>query len=149
MAYATVQDCIDRQGAEALRELADDAAAAADAFAWTRLEKALDDASDEIDAYIGARHRLPLDPVPRLLTRLCVEIGAYRRAADAGMVTEEIRDRYDRAIRLLKDIEAGKASLGAVDPDPPADAAGRAAQVVQVASGPARVMDRDSVKGMF
>lgn len=142
MAYATVRDCIDRRGAEGLRELADDPNAPAAEFAWTRLEKALDDASDEIDSYIGARHALPLDPVPRLLTRLCVEIGIGIRAAEADRGTEMRRKRYEEAIRLLKDIEAGKASLGAQDPDPPAEAASGGAPRFAQAS-PARQFGRD------
>ncbi len=118
--YASVQDCIDRRGEESLRELADDPHA--DTLAWSGLEAALGDASDEIDAYVGARHELPLEPAPRLLGRLCVEIGVYRRADTAARSTEEMRKRFEDAIRLLKDIQAGRASLGAADPDPPAEA---------------------------
>ncbi|MDE0382398.1 MAG: DUF1320 domain-containing protein [Defluviicoccus sp.] len=143
MAYATVQDCIDRRGEESLRELADDPHA--DALAWDALERALEDASDEIDAYVGARHDLPLDPAPRILVRLCVEIGVYLAAADADQGTDERRRRYEGAIGLLRDIREGRASLGAADPDPPAEAE---APVVQVESFP-RVMTRDSLRGML
>ena len=141
--YATVQDCIDRRGEEALRELADDPHA--DDLAWSALESALEDASDEIDAYVGARHELPLDPVPRLLVRLCVEIGAYRRADTADIATEEMRKRYEDAIRLLRDIQSARASLGVRDPDPPAEASGPAVRF----SGPERVMTRESLKGIL
>ncbi len=118
MAYATVRDCVERRGEEDLRPLADDPHA--ETLAWDELEAALEDASDEIDAYIGARHELPLDPVPRVLQRLCVELGIYRRADSADRGTEEMRRRYEDGIRLLKDIQSGRASLGPADPDPPA-----------------------------
>lgn len=145
MAYATVQDCIDRRGGEEpLRELADDPHA--DTLAWGALERALEDASDEIDAYVGARHDLPLDPVPRLLVRLCVDIGVYRRAADADQSTDERRRRYEDALGLLRDFQAGRASLGAADPDPPAEA--EAPAVTVDAAGP-RVMTRQSLRGML
>ena len=144
--YATVQDCIDRRGEEGLRELADDPHADADAaaLAWGSLELALQDASDEIDAYVGAQHSLPLDPVPRLLVRLCVEIGIYRRGAEADSGTDEQRQRYEDALRLLKDIKAGTASLGINDPDPPAEAS---APAVEFVSAP-RELTRDSLRGL-
>ena len=138
--YAAAQDCIDRYGAEALRELADDPHA--DALAWSRLEAGLADASDEVDAYLGARHPLPLAPVPRLVERLCVDIGIYRRSLAADTRTDEQRQRYEDAIALLRRIESGEASLGAADPDPPAEAESSS---VQFASAP-RVMAREDLK---
>ena len=144
MAYASAQDCIDRHGAEALRELADDHHAGT--LAWTALELCLSDASDEIDAWLGARHELPLDPIPRIATRLCVEIGIYRRALDADRRTDEQRQRYEDAVALLKKVGSGEASLGAADPDPPSEAEG---PVVSVTPGPERVMDRDSLGGIL
>ena len=141
--YATVQDCVDRRGEESLRELADDPHA--DTLAWSGLEEALGDASDEIDAYIGARHELPLEPVPRVLQRLCVEIGIYRRADSADRGSEEMRKRYEDGIRLLKDIRSGKASLGIADPDPPARAESPSASF----DAPARVLTRDSLRGVL
>ena len=140
--YASVQDCIDRRGEEGLRMLVDDPHA--EAPAWSVLELALADASDEIDAYVGAQHALPLDPVPRLLVRLCVEIGIYRRAAEADVGTDEQRRRYEDALGLLRDIEAGKASLGINDPDPPAEAADPAVEF----ESPARELTRESLRGL-
>lgn len=139
MAYATAQDCRDRRGGRAVERLQDGNGSN------KPLERALDDASDEIDLYLGARHQLPLDPVPRVLKRLCVEIALYRAAADAARLTDEARQRYEDAIRLLKDIEAGKASLGAADPDPPAEAEDSA---VFVDGANERVMTRESLRGL-
>lgn len=141
--YATVQDCIDRRGEEGLRELADDPIAGE--LAWSGLERALGDATDEIDAYVGARHELPLDPVPRVLRRLCVEIGIYRRADSADRGTDEMRKRYEDSIRMLRDIQSGKASLGVADPDPPARAESPAVSV----ESSSRVMTRESLQGVL
>ena len=140
--YASLQDCIDRRGGDAVLLLQD--VKGADPPAYTELETALRDASEEIDAYLGSRHGLPLDPVPELVRRLCVEIAVYRRSEDAGILTNERSRRYDDAVRLLKDIAAGRASLGAEDPDPPTEAAG---QVVAVDSDP-RVLSRETLRGI-
>ena len=138
--YASAQDCIDRLGEAAVRLLGD--VKGGDPPAWTLLGKALEDASEEIDSYVAARHELPLDPVPRLLVRLCVEMGVYRRAEGAGLRTDERRRRYDDAIRLLRDIQSGRASLGIADPDPPAPAEGPG---VLFDPGAPRVMARGSL----
>ena len=141
--HATVQDCIDRRGGKAIRLLAD--VKGADPAAYTLLEKALVDASEEIDAYVGARHELPLEPVPTLVVRLCVEMAVYRRSEGAGLRTKERRQRYDDAVRLLRDIQSGRASLGVRDPDPPAAAESPAVEF----SGPGRVMTRESLRGIL
>ena len=138
--YATESDCIDRRGEDALRPLADDRDAGT--LSWTLLRQNLKDASEEIDSYLAARHDLPLDPVPRLLVRLCIDIGIYLRAESAALLADQDTRRYDGAVRLLRDIAAGRAALGIADPDPPAPAADPGAEF---APGPARVMARDSL----
>ncbi len=141
--YATVTDCIARLGAEAVLLLEDVKGAGTPAY--SQLESALADASEEIDAYIGARHELPLDPPPRLLVRLCVEIAAYRRSNGLGQSTDDETRRYEGAVRLLKDIAAGKASLGAADPDPPAAAESPGV----LAEAAPRVFERAAAKRML
>ena len=138
--YASESDCIDRRGEEALRRLADDRDA--DALSWTLLRQNLKDASEEIDSYLAARHDLPLDPVPRLLVRLGVDIGIYLRAESADLLADQDSTRYAGAIRLLRDIAAGRAALGIADPDPPAPAAEPGAEF---APGLSRVMTRGSL----
>lgn len=141
--YATVQDCIDRLGSEAVLLLAD--AKGADPPAYEALETALVDAAAEIDAYVGARHEVPLDPVPVLAKRLSVDIAAYRRSPSAGPATKEREKRYEDAVRLLRDVADGKVSLGARDPDPPAESDGAA---VSIEAAP-RVMTRTGLRGIL
>lgn len=112
MPYATAQDIIDRlpEGSDGLLLLADrDADGVADAVV---VAGALKDASDEVDAYIGARYALPLAAVPALLTRLTTDIAIYRMARDAARATEENRTRYEDAVALLKAIARGDATAG-------------------------------------
>lgn len=137
--YATVSDCTARRGSRAVEVLQDKAGTDGP------LERALDDASAEIDGYVGARHALPLDPVPRILVSLCVDLAFCRAASDAARLTDEDRRRHEGAVRLLRDISRGAVSLGAKDPDPPAEAASPAASVE---SAP-RVMTRSSLRGIL
>lgn len=143
--YATVQDCIDRLGAEAVEQLADNPCPPdGEARSHTALETALADASEEIDGYVGARHELPLEPVPGLLKRACVDLGVWLRCADSLLATD-IREKRAEAVRkLLRDVSKGLVSLGVADPDPPASAEDPA---VSVDAAP-RVMTRESLKGV-
>ena len=137
--YASVQDCIDRRGERAVGVLRDPEGTDGP------LERALADAAAEIDAYIGARHDVPLDPVPAIVQLACVDIGMYRAASDAARLTDEARRRYDDASRLLRDVARGVISLGARDPDPPASATSPAVLL----DAPPRVMTRKSLKGIL
>ena len=144
--YATVQDCIDRLGSEAVDRFADDPyPPEGTARAWTALETALADASEEIDGYVGARHELPLDPVPGVLVRACVELGAWLRCQDADLATDRMRERVSDVRKLLRDIAEGRVALGSRDPDPPAQADSPAASF----DAPSRVLTRESLKGVL
>ena len=143
MSYADVQDVVDRLGQDAVDQMADDAYA--DTKAFTLLAGALADASEEIDGYVGARHALPLDPVPGSLVRICVQIGVYLRCSSADLATDLQKDRAESARRLLRDVAKGVVSLGQGDPDPPASASEPG---VQFESG-AQVMDRDSLRSVL
>ncbi|MBI1495398.1 gp436 family protein [Halocynthiibacter styelae] len=113
MQYATRSDIVNIYGAEYLEDLtpvdvADPQAA---------VDQALDDASAEIDGYLSARYDLPLPRQPRLLRRPCVDIAAYILANAHTRLTDTMEKRYDQAISFLTKIAAGKAGLGADEPD--------------------------------
>lgn len=113
MAYATEQDIIDRYGEAALIVASDhDEDGAADPEV---VAKGLQDASEEIDVYVGGRYTLPLSPVPPVLKRLCVDISLYRMSKPPA-ITDELRRRYEDAVRLLKMISEGKVTLGESTP---------------------------------
>ncbi|KAB7624325.1 gp436 family protein [Alkalilimnicola sp. S0819] len=127
--YATEQDIIDRYGEEALVLAADrDGDGQADAGV---VDRALADATAEVDTYLAARYALPLASTPAVLTRLTVDIAVYRLspAADAG--TDERRQRYEDATALLSRIARGGVSLGL--PVPPASSNG-----IATVTGPER-----------
>jgi len=112
MPYCTVQDLIDRFGETEILELTDrDQSGAVDEVA---ANGAIEDASAEVDGYIGSKYSLPLDSPPAVLTRIAADIARYR--LHDNLATEEVRKRYDDALRFLKSVGKGEISLGVADP---------------------------------
>lgn len=108
MPYANLQDLIDRFGERELGQVAQ--GAALDVIDADRVERAIDDASGEIDGYVGTRYPLPLEPTPTLLRRIACDIARYRLYDDAA--PEEVRQRYEDCARVLRHIADGTVSLG-------------------------------------
>lgn len=115
MAYATYDDMIAQWGLiEVTRSSDRDGDDVADVGV---VEKALDDATAEIDSYIAVIYKLPINPVPFILTTHCGAMALYRMSLDGGSYTKEKRQRYEDALKWLQAVAAGKASLdGAVQP---------------------------------
>ena len=117
MAYATIQDCIDRKDQDLLLVLLD-LTEPADLASSARLGEALDDATQEIDGYLGARYTLPLPTAPKLLKRHAIDIALYQIASEADKATDELRLRYTDAVKLLEKISKGTVTLGLPEPEP-------------------------------
>jgi len=113
MPYATQQDMVDRFGEVEIINLTDRADPPAGVIDADVLDRALTDAADEIDAYVGARHPLPLVSVPPVLARVACDVTRYRLSDDCGVLTEEVENRYKNALRFLRDVSAGRVNLGA------------------------------------
>ncbi|WP_018169093.1 gp436 family protein [Thioalkalivibrio sp. ALMg9] len=112
MSYATQADLIDRFGEGEILDLADrDGDGTPDTDV---VEGALSDAASLIDSYVGRRMRLPLDPVPEVLTRVACDLARYYLYEHRA--TDEVTRRHEAAMRYLRDIAEGKASLGADAP---------------------------------
>ena len=137
--YATEQDCIDRYSEDLLLVVAD---RDGDGMIETAvLDRALADATSEIDAYLGARYELPLASHPEVLKRLAVDMAIYRLCSEADHLTDERRTRYEDALRLLRGIAKGELTLGLPDPEPTTVHAVRT-------RGPERRFTRDSMRGL-
>lgn len=135
MSYCALQDLIDRYGETEILELTDrDQSGDIDEDV---ADRAIDDASAEVDGYIGGKYSLPLDSPPAVLTRITADIARYRLYDN--IATEEVRRRYEDALRFLKAVGKGEISLGA---DPPPASAGS----VYVDRG-RRVFDDDGMEG--
>ena len=110
MAYATVNDMVAQLDEAEVLSLSDrtssgvvDDALVADALAR---------ASSEIDSYLATRHQVPLTVVPSMLKTRCVEIAYYLLCRGARVMNDDVRELYNDAVRWLRDVAAGKASLG-------------------------------------
>lgn len=138
MAYATMQDLVERFGEQELIQLTDREQARV--IVTEVVERALADADAEVDGYIGARYALPLPRVPILLVGTAANIARFRLMGDA--TTEEARKRYEDAIKLLRLIARGDVTLPSAEPVPPA------ADGITVAQrSPARQFDVDALSG--
>lgn len=108
MSYATQADLEARYGAEEVLQLAD---RNGDGLADTGvIEQALADAGAEIDGYLGSRYQLPLANAPQVINVYACDIARYRLYASAA--TEEVRNRYQDALKFLKLAAEGKVMIG-------------------------------------
>ena len=137
MPYATQANLVDRFGETELVQLTDRATPPAGTIDATVVTRALTDADNKINSYLAARYTLPFASVPEILLQLACDIARYYLYEDR--VTEIVQKRYDNAIAQLRDISAGKASLGL---DAEGDVAAPAAGGGPVASGGDRVFTR-------
>ncbi len=116
---------------------------AAAAKALAVLQRALDDARDAINGYISGRYTLPLTQVPQILERLACELARYYLYDD--QVTDPIKARHDAAIKLLGDVAAGRAQLGAELQSAQQPASAATAEVVSAGTVWARQRSRGFV----
>lgn len=93
---------------------------AATAKALTLVNSALADADSDIDGYVSTRYTVPLVPVPTVVKRLACDLARYYLYDDQA--TETVQKRRDAAVSTLRDISAGKVSLGDSSVSTPAPA---------------------------
>lgn len=144
MAYAVAQDMIDNFTEAELVELTNRAAPTATTIATDVLEQALAEAAAEMDAYIGARYDLAavqaLAPTPSNLVRLNCDIARYR--LDADCTREPVIQRYEDAIKFLRDLVKGLVSLGLDD-----ESATTTGGAAPTRATPTRVFTQDTMRG--
>ncbi|MEM0953293.1 MAG: DUF1320 domain-containing protein [Pseudomonadota bacterium] len=106
--YCTEQDLETRFGADELDTVAwDPDTGARDTEKITR---ACQDATETINAYIGAIATVPLaEPVPEVIVRLACDMARYRLHDNNPL--DEVTKRFEAALRMLRDFSDGKAVL--------------------------------------
>lgn len=104
------------------------------------VDVALNDATNEIDAYVATRYTVPMNPVPAILKRICADIARYRLYDENPL--DEVESRYKQAITTLRDIANGRASLK--DPSAPTTTS---SQVEVLKTDCDRVFTQDSMRG--
>lgn len=110
MTYALKTDMQTALGDDELIQLTDRDTPPLNVIDDTVLTRALQAADGEIDSYIGGRYSLPLAIVPTILRDAAIDIARYR-LHDRG-ASDLVTDNYKGRIAWLRDVAAGKASLG-------------------------------------
>ncbi len=136
--YFDRQDYVDRHGEAELLQLTDRDGDGLEDLGV--LDRAVTDGEAEIDAYVGARYKLPLATAPELLKRIARDIVRYNLFDQRA--PEEVRLRYTRAVKLLESIRTGETSLG-LPPASTPDGGRVIGGEIQV-SGPPRIFKRDA-----
>lgn len=77
-----------------------------------KLELALTRASNVIDGYLVGRYKTPWPDSPGILVGYCCDIARYQLATDYRRLSDEIKLRYDDAIKFLTKVSEGKINLG-------------------------------------
>lgn len=122
-------------GADLSGYTAEEQAAAQAALA--RVERALEDARQTIDSYLGGRYQLPLTQAPEVLERIAGQLARYFLYDDSA--TEQIANLYKDSIKFLESVASGRVQLG---PTTTGTTAQPSAGAEMVSGG--RVFGRDS-----
>lgn len=108
MTYCTQQNLTTRYGQDELIQLTDKANVGQ--LDTDVINSAIADAGSIIDGYLGGRFVIPVSPVPRSLERIACEITRYYLYEN--LAPDEVKDRYNKAVAMLKDIASGKMVIG-------------------------------------
>jgi phage gp36-like protein len=116
VAYATTQDVLDRLGADVALRLAKDPEGELDT---AKLERALADATGEVDSYLGQRYSIPVSPVSEQLVRIVLDLAIFQLFMWRGFDPErdvEVKIARDAAVQWLERVARGLAGIGAAEP---------------------------------
>ncbi|MCS4503891.1 DUF1320 family protein [Arhodomonas aquaeolei] len=108
MTYAAVTDLVERFGEEEIIQLTDRSHTGS--IDGAVAERALGDATAEIDGYLAARYVLPLEHTPVVLVRLCADLARYYLYDDHA--PEQVSERRKAAVETLRRLSAGQVALG-------------------------------------
>lgn len=111
--YCTRDDLVTRFGDAEVLQLSDRARTGMidDAV----VAQSIADAAAEIDGYLASRYELPLAAVPTVLVLYACDIARYRLFEDGAY--EQVVERYNTALRYLREVAAGRVQLLPVGPD--------------------------------
>ena len=119
MSYVTQQGLVERYGEQQLVELTDRSSIPPTTIDATVVARAIADADALIDGYVGKRYALPIAAVPDLLERLAADVARFFLYGPLG-ATEAVRQAYEDALRMLRDIAAGTLQLDLAGVEVPA-----------------------------
>ena len=146
MIYASQADITDLYGERVLYVADRDGDGVPDVPA---IERALLEASAEIDSYLATRYALPLPDGTdvSVLRKLAVDIAVYTLALSRDVLTDEITKRYENAVASLRRLAKGEQTLqlpADPDTDPEDPHADGPRAIVQ--GGPERLFSREKMR---
>ena len=109
MPYCTLADLQSRFGPDEIARISDRAVPRKGAADADVVSAAIAQADAEIDGYLGVVLTLPLASTPELVKNLSCVISRYR--LHENQATERVAEDYKDAVRMLRDISAGRLSL--------------------------------------
>lgn len=146
MAYCTLSDITGVIPQRELIQLTDDDIPPA-AVNQAVVDQAIAAADTLINGYIGDRYSIPFTGVPELLKTIALDVVVYRiyLRRKKGDPPEGIKAAYDNSLKLLRDVQAGKLSLGVTDTG--AVVPQNSAAAPSISSSP-RLCSRESMQGL-
>lgn len=119
--------------------------AAREAALLPLMQEAIEDACAEIDGYLNKRYPVPLNPVPRVVTKFAKDMALFnlmsRMGIDEGERENVVQTRYKNAVRFFEGVARGLMEIGVKLPSQEATTGFKM-------EGPPRLFSRDSLKGM-
>ncbi len=113
MVYCTVPQLIGLFGESEILQLSHLDNSSATTIDTVRVNAAIAYAQDEINSYLGGRYTLPLSSVPLVLTGKAADIARYQ--LDSIRPRDDVRKRYEDAVKWLVLVAGGKLDLGLTD----------------------------------
>jgi len=110
----TVDDFVSRIGATMADDVAGSGLRGQRELDRTKLAGAIGYAESIVVGYLLARYLEPFTPVPDLVLGWVTDIALYRlryKVGDTSGVSEQIKQRYDDAIDMLKQAQSGKLAV--------------------------------------
>jgi phage gp36-like protein len=108
MGYVTQADLEERFGVDEVLQLTDPTNVGV--VNQSILARAISDASAVVDGYLRSAYSLPLASVPPELGRITGDLARYYLYNDRA--TQRVIDLRNEAVQWLRDVAAGRASLG-------------------------------------
>lgn len=136
--YITPQDLEDRFGSEFLLSATDPRNSGE--VGQAAVARAISDATDLINSYLGKRYVLPLATVPGTVKRIAADLVRYFLLADHP--GEEVTKRYNDGLKWLRDAATGTVSTGLPEVQAPVSSNGKVS-----VDGPPRRFSRRSMRG--
>lgn len=110
MAYATSDDLTHLLTTAELAQLSDDTGSGQ--LDQAVIGEAIDQASREIDGYVGVVRPVPVNPVPGLISNFAAKLAIYNLFLRRSNIPEVWQKTYEGITRTLQMIAQGKITLG-------------------------------------